>query len=74
LLQQDAYGNPIHVLGAFQGRTEPAVVVTPIAQSPPVIGRLYDTESLMTRRKIKLIRQGRYAAEVPIEPIEDDTG
>jgi hypothetical protein len=28
----------------------------------------------MTRRKIKLIRQGRYAAEVPIELIEDDTG
>jgi hypothetical protein len=28
----------------------------------------------MTRRKIKLIRQGRYAVEVPIELIEDDTG
>jgi hypothetical protein len=28
----------------------------------------------MTRRKIKLIRHGRYAAEVPVELIEDDTG
>jgi len=28
----------------------------------------------MTRRTIKLIHQGRYAAEVPIELIEDDTG
>ena len=28
----------------------------------------------MSRRTIKLIHQGRYAAEIPIELIEDDTG
>ena len=28
----------------------------------------------MTRNTIKLIHQGRYAAEVPVELIEDDTG
>ena len=28
----------------------------------------------MTRRTVKLIHQGRYAAEIPIELIEDDTG
>jgi len=28
----------------------------------------------MTRQKTKLIHQGRYAAEVSIELIEDDTG
>jgi hypothetical protein len=28
----------------------------------------------MTRKTIKLIRQGRYAAEVPVELIEDCTG
>jgi hypothetical protein len=28
----------------------------------------------MTRRTIKLIHQGRYAAEIPIELIEGDTG
>jgi hypothetical protein len=28
----------------------------------------------MTRKTIKLIHQGRYAAEVPVELIEDDTG
>jgi hypothetical protein len=28
----------------------------------------------MTRKTVKLIHQGRYAAEVPIELIEDDTG
>jgi hypothetical protein len=27
----------------------------------------------MTRRTIKLIHQGRYAAEAPVELIEDDT-
>jgi len=31
-------------------------------------------EDQMTRRTIKLIHQGRYAAEIPIELIEDDTG
>jgi hypothetical protein len=29
---------------------------------------------MTTRKTIKLIHQGRYAAEVPIELIEDDTG
>ena len=28
----------------------------------------------MNRKSIKLIHEGRYAAEVPIELIEDDTG
>jgi hypothetical protein len=28
----------------------------------------------MTRRTIKLIREGKYAAEVPVELIEDDGG
>jgi hypothetical protein len=28
----------------------------------------------MTRKTVKLIHQGRYAAEVPVELIEDDTG
>jgi hypothetical protein len=27
----------------------------------------------MTRRRIKLIREGRYAAEIPVDLIEDDT-
>jgi len=29
---------------------------------------------MMGRKRIKLIHQGRYAAEVPVELIEDDTG
>lgn len=28
----------------------------------------------MTRNTVKLIHQGRYAAEIPVELIEDDTG
>jgi len=28
----------------------------------------------MTRKTIKLLHQGRYAAEIPVELIEDDTG
>ena len=29
---------------------------------------------MMSRKRTKLIHQGRYAAEVPVELIEDDTG
>jgi hypothetical protein len=39
-----------------------------------MVERFHETENLMTRRTLKLIHQGRYAAEVPIELIEDDTG
>jgi hypothetical protein len=39
-----------------------------------MVERFRETENLMTRRTIKLIHQGRYAAEIPIELIEDDTG
>lgn len=28
----------------------------------------------MTRKTVKLIHQGRYAAEIPVELIQDDTG
>jgi hypothetical protein len=36
--------------------------------------RFYETEDKMIRKTVKLIHEGRYAAEVPIELIEDDTG
>jgi len=39
-----------------------------------MVERFHETENLMTRKTIKLIHQGRYAAEIPIELIEDDTG
>jgi hypothetical protein len=32
------------------------------------------SEDAMTRKTIKLIHEGKYAAEVPVELIEDDTG
>jgi hypothetical protein len=32
------------------------------------------TENEMTRETVKLIHEGRYAAEVPVELIEDDSG
>jgi hypothetical protein len=36
--------------------------------------RLYEAEDTMIRKTVKLIHEGRYAAEVPVELIEDDTG
>jgi hypothetical protein len=38
-----------------------------------MVWRFHETEKNMSR-KIKLIHEGRYAAEVPVELIEDDTG
>ena len=39
-----------------------------------MVVRFHDTEGAMIRRTIKLIHEGRYPAEVPVELIEDDTG
>jgi hypothetical protein len=39
-----------------------------------MVFRLYEAENAMTKTTIKLIHEGRYAAEVPVELIEDDTG
>jgi hypothetical protein len=39
-----------------------------------VVVRLFDAEDAMIRKTVKLIHEGRYAAEVPVELIEDDTG
>lgn len=35
--------------------------------------RLYETKDAMTRKSLKLIHEGKYAAEVPVELIEDET-
>jgi len=35
--------------------------------------RLYEAEATMIRKTVKLIHEGRYAAEVPVELIEDET-
>jgi hypothetical protein len=39
-----------------------------------VVVGFYEAESVMGKKTVKLIHEGRYAAEVPIELIEDDTG
>jgi hypothetical protein len=36
--------------------------------------RLHASENAMSRTTIKLVREGRYAAEVSVHLIEDDTG
>jgi hypothetical protein len=38
-----------------------------------MVARFHEAESPMTRQSIKLIHQG-YAAEIPVELIEDETG
>jgi hypothetical protein len=40
------------------------------ACSAAVVIRLYQTQAAMTRTRIELVREGKYAAEVSIELIE----
>ncbi len=39
-----------------------------------MVGGDDQAEQIMTRRSVQLIHEGRYAAEVPIDLIEDETG
>ena len=38
-----------------------------------MVGRFCEAEDTMTRKSKELIHEGKYAAEVPVELIEDDT-
>jgi hypothetical protein len=38
-----------------------------------LVGGFYEAEEAMTRKSKELIHEGKYAAEVPVELIEDDT-
>ena len=44
------------------------------ARSRTLVVRFYEAEYAMIRKTVKIIHEGRYAAEVPVEFIEDDTG
>jgi len=39
-----------------------------------MVAELYETEDTVTRATIELVREGKYAAEVPIELIEEEGG
>jgi hypothetical protein len=38
-----------------------------------LVGKVYEAEETMTRKSRELIHEGKYAAEVPVELIEDET-
>jgi hypothetical protein len=39
-----------------------------------MVSRFYETQDAMTRSRIELVREGKYAAEVPVELIEEEGG
>jgi hypothetical protein len=39
-----------------------------------VVGGLYETEQTINRKAIELVHEGKYAAEVPVELIEEQGG
>jgi hypothetical protein len=39
-----------------------------------MVVRFHETQGAMTRKKIELVREGKYAVEVPVELIEEEGG
>lgn len=39
-----------------------------------MVAGLYETQGAMTRTKVELVREGKYAAEVSVELIEEEGG
>jgi hypothetical protein len=39
-----------------------------------MVDRLYETQDTMTRTKVELVRERKYAAEVSVEVIEEEGG
>ena len=38
-----------------------------------MVFRFHEAKKVMNRKTLELVREGKYAAEVPVELIEDDT-
>jgi hypothetical protein len=77
VLQEDAAVRPIHVSLGHPQRPHGASCRDNglSTRSCAMDGRFHEPEgAVMTRETIKLIHEGRYAAEVPVELIDDDTG
>jgi hypothetical protein len=39
-----------------------------------MVERFLETEDIMSRRTIKIVHEGRYAAEIPVELVEEEGG
>ena len=74
--QRDASAAIIHAVWAIQkiGSSRRFLFTAYRPDPDRWSSRLHEAESAMSRTTIKLIHEGRYAAEVPVELIEDDTG
>ena len=74
-LQKDADDRPIHVVwGIPKGRVRPAVLI-PHIDLIPLDGLVISCNGRdMARHTVKLLREGGFAAEVPVDLVEDDGG
>lgn len=75
-LQEDRENRPIHVLwGLRKSDLTRAVVSNGLSTRPiSVEQQLHEAEINMTRRTIKLVHEGKFAAEVPVDLIEEEGG
>jgi hypothetical protein len=74
VLQWDSESKPLHVVSGIP-REIGSIAVLVTAYRPDVNRwRRFQAAEAAVRRTTKLVREGRYAAEVPIDLIEDETG
>ena len=75
VLERDSTGRPVHVVWGIRKDTEgPAVIVTAYRPAPLRWSSDFATQDAMTRMKIELVREGKYAAEVSVDLIEEEGG
>ena len=74
VLEYDLDDRPIHVVwGIPAGHETPAVLITAYRPNPEKWHELFDEAEMNTRKRVKYVHEGRYAAEVDVDLLEDDT-
>lgn len=66
---------PFMHFGVFQGDTLDRSLDHGVSPRSDALDRRFQkAKAMKTRKTVKLIREGKFAAEVPVELIEDETG
>ncbi len=74
-LQTDAGGHPLHVVWDSQRKIRAGRAHYRLpSRSDKMVVRLQEAEETVTRKSVKLLHEGRYAAEVEVELIDDEAG
>jgi hypothetical protein len=66
---------PVHMVWGIRKDSQgPAVLVTAYRPDPLLWSPFHETQDAMRRTRVELVREGKYAAEVSVELIEEEGG